>query len=142
MSDTLKVLLGKFAEKHHGLVARCVAENMDEAAITTKIHAADDADKDDMIKAMAAEIACLKAKLAEGDDEEKKKVEAAAIAATKGSKTGIKFGGEPTGTKPETKVECKTMTEAMKVTASKHPNLKGFALRRQARADYPTAEEK
>ena len=147
MSDTLKVLLGKFAEKHHGLVARCVAENLDEAAITTKIHAADDADKDAKMKAMEDEISVLKAQLADyaqkgQEGQEHESVEKMQLAAAKGSKTGIKFGGEPTGTDKPTKVECKTMSEAIKVTASKHPTLKGFALRRQARIDYPTAEEK
>jgi len=145
MSDTLKVLLGKFAEKHHGLVARCVAENLDEAAIITKIHAADDAEKDEKIKAMTDEIASLKAKLddyAQKGQKSQEQETAEKVAAAKGSATGIKFGGEPTGTDKLTKVECKTMSEALKATATKHPTLKGFALRRQARIDYPTAEEK
>ena len=147
MSDMLKVLLSKFAEKHHGLVARCVAENLDESAITTKIHAADDMDKDAKMKAMEDEISVLKAQLADyaqkgNEGQENESVEKMQLVAAKGSKTGIKFGGEPTGTETKTKVQCKTMSEAIKVTASKHPTLKGFALRRQARIDYPTAEEK
>lgn len=145
MSDTLKVLLGKFPEKHHGLVARCVAENLSEADIITKIHASDDADKDNQIKCLTDEIAVLKAKLddyAQKGQEKQEKESADKLAASKGSKTGIKFGGEPEGKQTETKVQCKTMSEAIKATASKHPNLKGFALRKQARAEYPDAEEK
>lgn len=143
MSDTLKVLLGKIPEKHHGLVARCVAEGNDETAIMTKIHAAESDEKDTKMKAMEDEIASLKAQLsdyAQKGNEKQEKETIEKVAASAGSTKGIKFGGESKGT--DTKPEANTMTEAIKLTAAKHPTLKGFALRRQARSDFPTAEEK
>lgn len=57
MSDKLKALLGKFAEKHHGLVARCVAEGNDETVIATKIAAAEADEKDKQIEALKASLA-------------------------------------------------------------------------------------
>lgn len=147
MSDSLKVLLGKFPEKHHGLVARCVAEGLDESATFAKVHASDDAEKDKKIEALAAENAEMKAKLDDyaqkgQENQEKESAERLALAASKGSQKGIRFGGEPEGTKKVEAAEVKTMSQAIKVTAAKHTNLKGFALRRQARQDFPDAEEK
>ncbi len=146
MSDMLKVLLGKFPEKHHGLVARCVAEGKDESNTTTditaKIHASDMAERDEYVTALEKDRDELKAKLAEYEskkdddkDEDDKKV-----AATKGSTKGIKFGGEKKG--EETKVVAKTLSQGMKIIAAENPKLTGFALRRAARARFPDAEEK
>jgi len=147
MSDLLKVLLGKTAEKHHGLVARCVAEGLDESATLIKVHAADDAAKDETIKAQAQQIEELTAKLNDyaqkgQEEQEKETADRLALAASKGSQKGIRFGGEAEGTKKVEAAQVTTMTQAIKVTAAKHTNLKGFALRRQARQDFPDAEEK
>ncbi len=158
MSDKLKDLLGKFAEKHHGLVARCVAENLDESAITIKVHASEMEEKDAALKAANDEIAGLKAKLSEyeaeeGDkkkDEDDAKEAMAAVAEPLkgfvGAKRTVKFGASDDA---DAKAKAKggapkvtTMTQAMKVTAEKDPTLKGFALRKAARAAFPDAEEK
>jgi hypothetical protein len=56
MSDKLKALLGKYAEKHHGLVARCVAEGADETVIATKVHAAESDEKDKQIESLKASL--------------------------------------------------------------------------------------
>jgi hypothetical protein len=61
MSDKLKALLGKYTEKHHGLVARRFVAGIDEATIHNEIHAAELDEKDAKIKAMESEIEALKA---------------------------------------------------------------------------------
>jgi hypothetical protein len=64
MSDKLKALLAKHGEKHHGLVARLFVENVDEATINTRIHAAEMDEKDKKIKAMEEELNASKAECA------------------------------------------------------------------------------
>jgi hypothetical protein len=157
MSDQLKALLGKTPEKFHGLVARCVAEGKDEVAITHQVHAAEIDERDTTIKALQAELDAAKAKLTEyeskgaraddyGTDPTEKKGEKdltnqlslAARSAAKGTKA---VSGDEK--KPNTGTDTpKTLTDAMRLLATKDPNLKGFALRRAARAAYPDAEEK
>ena len=180
MSDKLKVLLKKYPEKHHGLVARCVAEDIDEADITTKVHAADMDDKDKELKAAKDRICQLEDELkqakaseghedggagekrngaqakadddqmeAEGDDyaqkgnvSQERESERKLVMAGKSSKKAVKFGGTDGAEENGKRVAAvSTLTQAMKLTASKHPELKGFALRRKARADFPNAEE-
>ena len=156
MSDSLKVLLGKFAEKHHGLVARCVAEGADEAAITAKVHASDMDEKDKALKAASDKIAGLEAELAKckaeseakasdyaqrgNESQERESVQKMQLAA--GSTQTVKFGSTDKDGKKVEATSAKTMTEAMKVIAAAHPELKGFALRKAARAAFPNAEEK
>ncbi len=155
MSDTLKALLGKFPEKHHGLVARCVAEDIDEVTITAKVHASEMDDKDKALKAAQDELATCKAKLAEYDAQKKVQAddcaqwgdeaaerELAKKLSLAGAKRTVTFGASDGDDK---KVEAKkviTMTQAMAVTAEKRPELKGFALRAAARKAFPNAEEK
>jgi hypothetical protein len=151
MSDKLKALLGKFAEKHHGLVARCVAENMDETLITNKVHATEMEDKDKELKAMSDRICALeaenvelkKAKAGQADEEkEEKEVETTAtVSASAGAKRTVKFGSSDEAEKKVKAEKVETMTQAMKVVAAKDPNLKGFALRKAARAAFPHAKE-
>jgi len=79
MSDKLKALLGKYPEKYHGLVARCVAEEHDEATITNKIHASELADVNKEVETLRASNIILQAELA--TEQEKVKVANAATAA-------------------------------------------------------------
>lgn len=150
MSDKLKALLGKFAEKHHGLVARCVAENMDEPAITTKVHAAESDEKDEKLKAAQTRIAQLEDELKSvkasdyaqtgQEKQEKENMEKFNLAASKSSDKAVKFGNvEAKGKDDAATVE--TMSQAMKVVAAKDPTLTGFKLRKAARAAFPTAKE-
>lgn len=183
MSDKLKVLLGKYPEKFHGLVARCVAEEKDEAFITAKVHAAEIDERDKELKAAKDKICELEDKLktyasdeghedggqgthrngakAKGDDDQMEAEGEADDYAQKGnegqekesakkfqlvgksSKKAVKFGGGSEGQEENGKrvAAVKTMTQAIKVTAEKHKELKGFALRRKAREDFPDAME-
>jgi hypothetical protein len=164
MSISLKATLGKFAEKHHGLVARCVAETDDKTDeksllldISTKIHAAELVEKDALIKALQDENADMKAKLAKvdqqgikaddygvgGPEKKEEKESAEKVNQVKGSSTrGIKFGaseggenGKDDGSKPA------TLSEAMHQMTLKGSKLSGFALRKAARAQFPDAKE-
>jgi hypothetical protein len=147
MSDMLKVFLGKYPEKHHGLVARCVAEGKDEINtandITAKIHACEVEDLKASVAALEEENTGLKAKLHDyaQEGQEKNEEESEKKLAAKGSDKGIRFGSEGKG-KDKSEAEPKTLTEAMKVVAKAKPELKGFALRKAARVAYPNAEEK
>lgn len=158
MGDKLKVLLGKYPEKHHGLVARCVAEDMDEAVINDKIHAAELADKDAEIAKLKAALAAKKVESeaeaeaeAEADDygvNEKEKEEerehtkkiggkpGKAKAKAKSADRGVVFGehGESEGEAP------KTLSDAMKVMIEAGAKERGFALRAAALSKYPKVE--
>ena len=70
MSANLKVLLGKHPEKHHGLIARRVAEGDDEATINTKVQAAEMDEKDGIIAGLRAELAAAKAAKPDDQDDE------------------------------------------------------------------------
>jgi hypothetical protein len=147
MSDMLKVLLGKIPEKHHGLIARCVAGGDDEATIHSKIHAAESDEKDKQIEALKTQCADLQAKL---DDyaqkgQEKQEKETAEKVAAKGSTKGVSFKGtDETKSKidGEESPKIETLSQAMKVMAAKDPTLKGFKLRVAARKAYPDVQEK
>lgn len=132
MSDKLKALLGKFAQKHHGLVARCVAESEDEAVITSKVHAAELAEKDAEIAALKAENEALKAKKTEEVKATDDKVKAAAKAADR----GVTFS-EKTEEKTD---EPKTLTAAMTAMQAAGAKERGFALRAAALAKYPNVQ--
>lgn len=67
--STLKAILGKYPEKHHGLVARLVAAETDEATITTKVHAAEMEDKDAIIARLNAALEAAK-KAGSPDDQD------------------------------------------------------------------------
>lgn len=153
MSDKLKALLGNYAEKHHGLVARCVAENLDEAAITKKVHAAEIDDKDAVIKAKDERIAqledenkSLKSKCDDyaqkGNEKQERETHDKLQLAAKSSDKHLKVAGSDEGKSDEGKAEPKTVTEAMAVLAKANPELKGFKLRAAARKAYPNAEER
>lgn len=151
MSDKLKALLGKYAEKHHGLVARCVTENLDESAIATKVHAAeiDEKDKeakakDDRIAQLEEENKGLQSKLHDyaqkGNEGQESETKNKLQIAAKGADKHLKIAGEGEHKKVEAE-QVETMTQAMKVIAAKDPSLTGFKLRKAARAAYPTAKE-
>lgn len=161
MSDKLKVLLGKFPEKHHGLVARCVAEDKDETHITNLIHAAELKERDDEIVKLKASIDHLLLKSEKKDDEEEKEVKAKAEGegcddgkmkaddynqgdsekkeeqealkkiAHMAAKKSVKHGEGKSTTEPTTVTEA--MTAAMKAGAKE----RGFALRAKVLADNP-----
>ena len=152
MSDKLKVLLAKFAEKHHGLVARCVAEGVDEAVITTKVQ---EADHSDALRAKDQEIETLKASLQAKDQEietlkaaktETTKVSETSPLDAKGSEKGVRFGategGKPTGELEAKKAGVKTMTDAIQFCREQNKELKGLALRKEARRLFPQAEDR
>ncbi len=106
MSDKLKKLLGDHPEKYHGLVARCVAEDMDEATISQKIRAEEDKVKDDEIKALKAQVSTLTAEKTaleeaaaatgtpegEGEEQTPEEIAAAEEAAVEAKKTPPKKG--------------------------------------------------
>jgi hypothetical protein len=151
MSDTLKVLIGKYPEKHHGLIARCVAEGCDEATIQQKVHASEDEDLKAQLAAKDEEIKCLKAKLDDYAQKGQEKQEretaekvAAAAAKGKGSTKAISFTGtDDTKTKTGEEVaQPETLSQAMKVMAAADSTLKGFKLRAAARKQYPNVSEK
>lgn len=152
MSDKLKALLGKFPEKHHGLVARCVAEDHDESTITNNVHAADMAEVTAELTATKEKLATVEAELATVKAEKQPEAEEVVVEETTvtakqgtvGAKRTVKFGSSDGAddVKKVTATKVVTMSQAMKVTAEKHPELKGFALRKAARAAFPTAEEK
>lgn len=151
MSDKLKVLLGKYAEKHHGLVARCVAEGEDETAISTKIKDADHAaaleTKDSEITSLKeklqvseTEIATLKAAAVKtGELKAESKEEKKVLKAT-GSDKGVTFGStEGVQDSEDNKAQVKTMYQAMSFVRASNKELKGVALRREARRQFPQA---
>lgn len=154
MSDKLKALLGKTPEKHHGLVARCVAEGLDESATISKVHAAESDEKDkalaaanEMIEKLTTQVADLTAKCDDYAQQcaqhcaQKTERELTNTLALAGAKQTVKFGSTD-GKKQEVEAgKVETMTQAMKVVAAANPNLKGFALRREARKLYPNAKE-
>lgn len=151
MSDKLKALLGKHDEKHHGLIARCVAGGDDEATIQTKVHASELSEKDKEIEALKAKCAELQAKCDDyaqkgqekAERETAEKVAAAAAKAKTGSDKALSFTGTDESKKKEDEAaQPQTLSQAMKVMAAADPSLKGFALRKAARAKYPNVSEK
>jgi len=149
MSDTLKVLLSKYAEKHHGLIARCVAEGNDEPAIQTRVHAAECDDLTKQLGAAQEEIKALKAKLDDyaqkgQEKQERETAEKVGAAKAKGSEKALSFTGTDE-TKTKTGDDAKqpeTLSQAMMVMAKADPTLKGFKLRVAARKQYPDVSEK
>ncbi len=132
MADTpLKPLLAKFAKKHHGLIAQCVADELDEAAITLKVQAAETDERESRIKALETDLkthsdrvakleaSALAAGLTVEEDgtivvPEKKDETGSAALAARGSKKGVQFRsaeGKENEKKPETK-EPETVSAA------------------------------
>ena len=70
MSASLKAVLAKYDQKHHGLIARRVAEGDDEAKIHQAVQAAEMDERDGIIAGLRAELAAAKAKAAKGPDDE------------------------------------------------------------------------
>ena len=159
MSDRLKVLLSKHAEAHHGLIARCVAKDESDADIVQKIHSAELQAKDSEITKLQARLKAseddieAKAKAKAEDDEDEAKAKAKAKAedededededckedktkakAKAGSTKAVRFGATD-GAKGKPSVRL--MSEALSVTASQFPDLKGVPLRRKARELFP-----
>ncbi len=154
MSDTLKALLSKYGEKHHGLIARCVAGGDDEATIHSKISASESSEKDEEIKALKAKCADLQAKLDDlqaklddyaqkGQEKQEKETAEKVAAKGKGSDKALSFTGtdENKGKGGDEK-QPETLSQAMKIMAAADPTLKGFKLRVAARAKYPNVSEK
>ena len=137
VSANLKVLLGMNAEKHHGLIARCVAENLDEPTITKKIQAAEMDEKDGIIAGLKTKCGELEAALKaakpdiEDDEDDGEGMKAGAepvsstarntgrsnlepggsLTANRGSKQGIRFADREGREAPA--------TEAAKLEAAK-----------------------
>lgn len=139
----LKAMLGKYPEKHHGLIARCVAENLDEPTIAQKVHAAEIDEKDKKIAEMESAIKSLQAiidqqgiKAKDGDEDADDKAKKAAAAA---SSHGVKFTAKE-GEKRDQSPPL-TLTAAMARMRAEGCSLTAFALRREARRLYPDAKE-
>jgi hypothetical protein len=143
MSDKLKAALSKYAEKYHGLVARCVADDLDDSATASKIHASELTEKDSEITALKASLTALEAKVTElstslaakaTSQETSDKVKAAA----KSSDKAIEFTDKGEGDK----FEPKTLTEAMNGMIKAGRKERGFALRAVAINEYPNVDRK
>lgn len=154
MAETpLKSLLAKFDQRHHGLVARCVAEGEDDTKIAEKIHAADMADKDAQITKLQAGVDKLRGFLDQqgymvADDysvspaekkEERQAVQHNAATASRGAARGVTFAANDGGKKQD--AEPETLWSAMKLLGAKRPELKGFKLRAEAKRIYPNLPE-
>lgn len=149
MSDKLKALLGKYAEKHHGLVARCVAENHDEAIIATKIHAAEIDAKDKEIEDLKAKLTETEAKCAkyeaeaakvkaddynQGDKDKKAQQDASEKLAQMAASKALEHGE---GKKEETPT---TVSDAIKAAIAGGSKLRGFELRAALLRDNPNLQ--
>jgi hypothetical protein len=147
MSDKLKALLGKFAEKHHGLVARCVTEDLDEIAITNKVHAAESDEKDKEIAALKAENEACKATIAElkskvqaddynqGDKDKKDQQDATQKLQQMAAAKALENQGEKKTETTET-----TVSGAIKAAIAAGAKERGFALRAKVLADNPNLQ--
>jgi len=150
MSDKLKALLGKFAEKHHGLVARCVAENLDEAAITTKIQASEMEAKDKELADLKAKLAETEAKCAkfeaeaskvkaddynQGDKDKKAQQDASEKLQQMAASKALENEGQKKTETTET-----TVSGAIKAAIAAGAKERGFALRAKVLAENPNLQ--
>jgi hypothetical protein len=146
MSDKLKALLGKFAEKHHGLVARCVTEDLDEVAITNKVHAAESDEKDKQIEALKASLASaentildLKSKVKaddynQGDKDKKSQQDATQKLQQMAAAKQPEHGEHKTETTPT------TVSEAIKAAIASGRKERGFELRAALLRENPNLQ--
>lgn len=147
MSDKLKALLSIHAEKHHGLVARCVAEGLDEVAINNKVHAAELDDKDKQIEALKASLATcestildLKSKVKaddynQGEKDKKSQQEATEKLQQMAAAKQPEHGGEKKHENTPT-----TVTEAMKAAIAAGRKERGFELRAALLRENPNLQ--
>lgn len=148
MSDKLKALLGKYPEKHHGLVARCVAEGNDETIIATKVAAADERDeKDKQIEALKASLASaestivdLKSKVKADDYNQGDKDKSAQQDATQKLQQMAATKQPAHGEGDTTKTVPTTLTAAMQAAVAAGRKERGFELRAALLRENPNLQ--
>lgn len=129
MSANLKVLLGKHPEKHHGLIARRVAEGDDEATINTKVQAAEMDEKDGIIAGLKAELAAAKANAAKEPD----------INDDEDDGEGMKAGAEPVASNQRT-VGTSTLEPHGSLTANRRGSNQGIRFADREGREAPATE--